>query len=176
MSTKKAVLIIDAQVAFFHLSKPLYKKDSVLGNIQALIDRARARAVPIIFLQHSGGHSRIFEKGSAGWQIHPLISPQENDTIIEKHTPDAFHETPLEHCLNQLSVRSIVVCGFATEGCVDTTVRRAASLGFNIELASDAHSTTDGDVLQANQIIDHHNSVLSTIAEVKSAHQISFDV
>jgi nicotinamidase-related amidase len=147
----------------------------VLGNIQTLIDQARAHAIPIMYLQHTGAQNTLFAEGSAGWQIHPSISPHENDSIIEKQKADAFQGTALEHLLNQLLVRSLVVCGFVTEGCVDTTVRRAASLGFNVELASDAHSTTDGAVLKASQIIDHHNHVLAIFAQVKESGEIAFD-
>jgi nicotinamidase-related amidase len=174
MAEKKALLVVDVQVAIFHLSRPIYESNSFLENIRALIDRARACAVPIIFLQHHGSQNSIFEKGSTSWQIHPSISPRDNDIVIEKNRPDAFDGTPLEDLLAQLSVRTIVVCGFATEGCIDTTVRRAYSLGFNVELVSDAHSTTDSDVLKANQIIDHHNAVLAIFSKVKKASEIDF--
>jgi len=47
-----------------------------------------------------------------------------------------------------------------TEYCVDTTCRRATSLGYNVTLASDAHLTSDSEVLTAANIIAHHNFVL----------------
>ncbi len=175
MPVDKALLVIDGQIAFFRLSRPLLNSDIVLGNIRTLIDRARTSGVPIIYLQHSGSHDSVFEKNSPGWHIHPSISPIQGDIVIEKHTPDAFHGTLLEQSLHQLSVQTLVVCGFVSEGCVDTTVRRASSLGFKIELVGDAHSTTDGEVLRASQIVDHHNSVLAIFAEVKKTNEIDFD-
>ena len=171
---KKALLVLDAQVAFFHLNRPLYNAEIVLNNIRALIDRARAAGAPIVYLQHYAGQGSVFEKGSSGWQIHPSIGPQPEDSVIEKHKADAFQATPLEERLAQLAVRSIVVCGFVTEGCIDTTVRRASSLGFNVELARDGHSTTDGEILAASQIVDHHNSVLAIFAQVKNSDEIHF--
>jgi nicotinamidase-related amidase len=175
MPAKKALLVIDSQVALFHLSKPLHKSDIVLANIRALIDQARASSVPIIYLQHSGSQNGIFGKGSPGWHIHPSISPRQGEIVVEKHKPDAFCGTLLEQYLNELSVQTLVVCGFVTEGCVDTTVRRASSLGFKIELVGDAHSTTDGEVLGASQIVDHHNSILAIFAEVKKANEVHFE-
>ena len=47
-----------------------------------------------------------------------------------------------------------------TEYCVDTTCRRAVSLGYDVTLASDAHLTRDNGVLTAGNIIAHHNFVL----------------
>ena len=175
MPAKKALLVIDAQDALFHLSKPLHRSDIVLSNIQTLIDQARTARIPVIYLQHSSGQSGIFAEGSPGWQIHPSVSPRQGDLVIEKHKADAFCMTKLLQRLNELSVETLVVCGFVTEGCVDTTVRRASSLGFKVELASDAHTTTDGEVLPASQIVDHHNSVLASFAEVKKATEIQFD-
>ena len=44
--------------------------------------------------------------------------------------------------------------------CIDTTCRRATSLGFNVELASDAHTGARGAALSAAQIVAHHNEIL----------------
>jgi nicotinamidase-related amidase len=174
MSAGKALVVIDAQTAMFHLSKPLHNSDTVLSNIRALIEKARNASAPVVYLQHSGSPTSVFAKGTAGWQIHSPITPQEMDIIIEKHKADAFFETTLEQRLRELSVETLVVCGFVTEGCVDTTVRRAASLGFKIELVRDAHSTTDSEVLTAGQTIDHHNAVLAIFAEVKKTAEVRF--
>lgn len=175
MPAKKVLLVIDAQVALFHLSKPLYRSEIVLSNVRTLIDRARAGGIPIIYMQHSGSQDGVFGKDSPGCQIHPSLAPREGDIVLEKHKADSFCGTPLEQRLHELSVQELVVCGFVTEGCVDTTVRRASSLGFTIVLVSDAHSTTDGEVLGACQIVDHHNAVLAIFAEVKKTNEVHFD-
>lgn len=67
-----------------------------------------------------------------------------------------------------------MVCGFVTEGCVDTTIRRAYSLGYNIEVAGDCHSTTDSNILNAEQIIKHHNEVFNIFSTVKNSKEINF--
>jgi len=170
----KALLVLDAQVAMFNLSLPLHNADAALRNIKHLIRAARAADAPIVYIQHSGSQDGVFARGSEGWQVHPEVAPRQGDTIMEKQSADAFNATHLAELLERLSVGTIVVCGFVTEGCVDTTVRRASSLGLQVELAADAHSTTDGRVLRAEQIIEHHNSVLTIFAEVKATDQIKF--
>jgi nicotinamidase-related amidase len=47
-----------------------------------------------------------------------------------------------------------------TQYCIDTTVRRAVSLGYDVILAADGHTTADSQVLPFEQIVAHHNSVL----------------
>lgn len=58
-------------------------------------------------------------------------------------------------------MKCLVIVGMKTEYCVDTTCRAAADLGFEVVLVSDAHSTTDSAVLNATQIIAHHNATLA---------------
>ncbi len=45
--------------------------------------------------------------------------------------------------------------------CVDTTTRRAVSLGFDVTLLEDGHATSDFGALTAEQIVHHHNQILS---------------
>jgi nicotinamidase-related amidase len=54
----------------------------------------------------------------------------------------------------------LVVAGIQTEYCVDTTCRRAYSLGYDVTLVQDGHSTWDTPDLCAPQIIAHHNRTL----------------
>jgi len=69
-----------------------------------------------------------------------------------------------------------------TEYCVDTTSRRATSLGYDVTLASDAHLTRDNQVLTAANIIAHHNFVLGGfgagghLVRVKATDEIVFEV
>ena len=69
---------------------------------------------------------------------------QTNDHFVRKTTPDSFLNTNLQNVLNELDVDSLIVCGYASEFCVDTTIRRAAGLGYPVTLVSDAHTTVTG--------------------------------
>ena len=50
------------------------------------------------------------------------------------------------------------------EYCVDTTARRAASLGYDVDLVADGHTTSGNDVLSREQIVGHHNETLANLA------------
>jgi nicotinamidase-related amidase len=159
---RAAVLIIDLQFGMFESNQidPIHGGDILLRHARQLIDRAHAANVPVFYVRHGGGKGDLLEAGTAGWQIHPAISPAPGDRIIEKTTPDAFHETTLHQELIAADIGSLIVAGAQTEFCVDTTCRRARSLGFDTILVSDSHSTWDSKLLTAEQIILHHNAVL----------------
>ena len=57
----------------------------------------------------------------------------------------------------------MVLCGYATEFCVDTTARSAAAHGYHVVLAADAHTTHDKAHADAAQIRAHHNATLPAI-------------
>jgi nicotinamidase-related amidase len=89
------------------------------------------------------------------------IAPRPEEAIVDKRTPDSFHETTLLDELAATDARRLIVVGAETEICVDTTCRRARSLGFDVKLVADAHSTWNNDTLTAEQIIRHTNLTLS---------------
>jgi nicotinamidase-related amidase len=159
MNSNVALLIIDVQVGIiegFHA----YRGREVLEQINRLLSLARASNVPIIYIQHDGAAGDPLEAGSEGWQIHSAIKPHAEDLIIRKRASDSFFETTLQRELETRGIKHLVVTGCQTEYCVDTTARRAVSLGYDVTLISDAHTTVDNKVLTAAQIIAHHNALL----------------
>ncbi|MHA2364674.1 MAG: isochorismatase family protein, partial [Candidatus Hodarchaeales archaeon] len=72
-------------------------------------------------------------------------------------------------------IENLIIVGLQTEYCIDTTVRRAFSEEFNVTLVKDTHSTWNSSKLTAQQIIDHHNSILGDwFASLKAESQIKF--
>ena len=167
-----ALLLIDAQVNMF-APDPVHDGPVVLSRLKELAGRARAAGIPVIFVRHNGGPDDPDAPHTPGWAIHPALAPAADEAIIDKHTPDAFHQTGLAGVLAERGIRRLVLAGMQTEYCIDTTTRRARSLGYEVVLAADAHSTYPG-ALPAEQVIAHHNSVLKSFADVRPAAEIDF--
>jgi nicotinamidase-related amidase len=174
LTAKSALVVIDMQVVMFDESDPVYKGDALLTTVQTLIKQARTAGVPVIFVRHDDGPGGAPAHGTPGWDVHPGIAPLPDDIIIDKRTPDSFHETPLQQELGRRGISNLILTGIQTECCVDTTCRRAFSLGYDVTLASDAHSTWNSKHLTAQQIIDHHNGVLPWFAKVRPSSDITF--
>jgi nicotinamidase-related amidase len=155
-----ALLVIDLQVGNFTCDPPIWNGEALLETVSRLIDRARERGAAVIFIQNDGPTGGVDDPSTPGWEIHPRIAPQPEDLTLSKSSPDAFLDTGLEEELAELGIERLVICGLQTEFCVDTTTRRAYGLGYEVILVSDGHSTWDGEILNASQIIAHHNSVL----------------
>ena len=160
MASDTALLVIDVQNGMFAADDPVYQGAGLLETIGDLLVKARTADVPVIYIQHDGGPGDALEPGGAGWPIHPAIAPAAGEPVIRKATPDSFHETTLQAELEARGIVKLIVTGIQTEMCVDTTCRRAASLGYQTTLVRDAHSTWDSRTLSAPQIIAHHNDTL----------------
>ncbi len=159
MSTNTALLIIDVQTGLVDGTKPVHQLPELLANINMLIAQARSTNTPIIYIQDND----VDEIGSPGWQIHEAIAPKEGDLVIRKPETDAFYGTSLQEELTARDIKRLVVSGCKTEHCVDATCRRATTLGYNVTLVGDAHSTTDNEILAAEQIIAYHNYLLESV-------------
>lgn len=172
-----ALLIIDVQVAMFSVpSEPLYIGDKLIENICYLLEVARSTKTPIFYVQHIGSDEGLFGEGKPTYEIDPRIGPLENDVVTFKRTPDSFHQTSLHEELQKQSINKLVIVGCQTEFCVDTTCRRAFSMGYESILVEDAHSTFDSKILTAPQIIKHHNGILGgRFVQLKRTDEISFE-
>ena len=169
------LLIIDMQVGNLSEANPVFKWNELLTKIKRLITKGRSAGISIIYVQNNGGSGEPDEYGTSGWEIHPSIAPIEGEIVVQKQTPDAFHETSLHHELKSKGIKRLIIAGLQTEYCVDTTCRRAFTLGYDVILVSDAHSTWNSPHLSAQQVIDHHNQVLGGwFATLKNEREIKF--
>ncbi len=175
MATNTALLIIDAQVGVIENA---YAKEQMLENVKTLLTQARERQVPVVYVQHEEPQGYQLESGTPAWQIHPSIEPQKGEPIVHKQSPDSFYDTPLQELLREQGIEHLIIVGAQTNYCVDTTTRRALSMGYDVTLVSDAHTTDDSEVLTAAQIIAHHNDTLDGFragehrARVKSTSEV----
>ncbi len=176
MSHNTALMIIDVQKGMFLEEWPVYRGPELLSTLKDLLARARAAGVPVIFIQHDATDpADSLLPGTPGHPIHPDIAPLPGEPVIRKLHPDAFQDTTLQAELEARGIRKLIIAGIQTEFCVDTTTRRAYSLGYEVTLVQDAHSTWDTENITAAQIIAHHNLTLGGwFAKLASAAEVAF--
>ncbi|MEB6605061.1 cysteine hydrolase [Aeromonas sanarellii] len=148
------LLVIDMQQGLF--DNPRHQDARVIANVNRLADGVRARHGRVIYVQHDEPGSEL-EPGSAGWQLHADLTPTPHDSRVRKTACDSFLDTELGFLLAEQPVDRLLICGCATDFCVDTTVRSAAAQGFDVFAVTDAHTTADRPHLSAEKIIEHHH-------------------
>jgi nicotinamidase-related amidase len=132
----------------------------VVARLAALKHKARAAGIPAFIVQNDGPPTHRLAKRSEGWYLRREIAPEAGDAVIHKTSCDSFFETDLEARLRARGVTRLVIGGCMTQFCIDTTARRAVSLGFDVALLSDGHTTADMGTLGFEAIIAHHNLLL----------------
>ncbi len=163
-----ALLVIDIQNDYFPGgANPLYKAGEAAAKASKLADFFRGKGWPVVFIQHFSNRagSRFFVPGTPGVEFEKGVRPRVGEKIVPKHFPNAFRETDLQAHLQGLGVKNLVVCGMMTHMCVDSTVRAAKDLGYEVRVAGDACATCDlaiwGKYVNAEQI---HKSFLAALA------------
>jgi nicotinamidase-related amidase len=170
-----ALIIIDVQNGLLAEPDRVHDPEGVLNRINKLVSRARDESTPVIFVQHDGGSGHPLEKPLEGWRIHPSTGYQNGDEVVEKRECDAFQNTDLQSRLDKLGIQKLVLAGMCSDYCVDTTCRRAYSLGYDVVLANDAHTTLSKDHMPAEMIVQHHNAILgSGFAKAQQSETVDF--
>lgn len=140
---KKALLVIDVQNEYFTGKLKVTYPTNSLDNILKAMDYAKKNSMIIIVVQHTAISGDIFVKNSKKWEIHPAILEKSYDYHIEKNKPSSFFHTNLEEILRTENIDDIVISGYMTQMCCDTTAREAFHKGYSVEFLSDATGTID---------------------------------
>ncbi len=151
-------LIIDMQQAPFSQNDK-YDSNAIISRINILSEHIRRSGGQVIFIQHDGTMEEGLFPETPGWQILSSLTQFETDMVIRKTSNDAFCKTKLHTYIDSICLDNIFVAGWATDFCVDTTIRAAISSGYNITVISDAHTLNDRPHLAAEKVIEHHNWV-----------------
>lgn len=156
----QALLIVDIQHGLF-VDQPAHDIDGVIGRINTLARRARTTGMPVIFVQHEAPGE--LDPGSPAWELDHRLQVAASDLRVSKTTSAPYGSSNLQQLLDDRGVKQVVVTGYATEFCIDSTVRWSASLGYDVTLVSDAHTTHDKPHLSGAAIVGHHNATLPSM-------------
>jgi nicotinamidase-related amidase len=140
---RRALLVIDVQNEYFEGKLPVTHPRESLPNILRAMDAAGSAGVPVVVVQHTAPQpdSAVFRQGSPEWELHPAVGARPRDVLIVKSLPGSFTGTQLEAWLRERGVDTVVIAGYMTQMCCDTTARQAMHLGFGVEFLSDATGT-----------------------------------
>ena len=149
-----ALIVIDVQNSVVN---DAHDRDAVVANVSALVDKARDKEIPVVWVQHSSEH---MPKGSDSWQLVPELKREESEPLVHKTFADSFEDTDLEEVLASAGIGQLVVAGAQTDECIRSTIHGAIVRGYDVTLVGDAHTTEDQSEWGApppDKVIAHTN-------------------
>jgi nicotinamidase-related amidase len=133
-----ALFVIDVQLGLFHKTTKIYKEKEFLDNVNALIDRFHEKHYPVFVIRHS--NESTLSEGSGEWQLHPEVHTQDSDFFMKKRISSALKENAILQKLKETNVKTLIMTGLVSHGCVKATCQEAIKLGYTVYLVEDGHS------------------------------------
>jgi nicotinamidase-related amidase len=175
--SKTAVVLIEYQNDFTSENGVLHEAvkatmdaTDMLTKTREVVDAARAAGATIVHspIQFVAGYGEItshpygilkgvvdtnaFVKGSWGADIVDDVKPADGDIVLEgKRGLDAFASTNLDFILRSKGIETVVLGGFLTNCCVESTMRSAYEKGFEV--------ITLTDCVAATSVEEHANAI-----------------
>ena len=166
--TTTALLLIEFQNDFttpggvFHDAvAPVMESTGMLAKTVKVVDAARAAGATVMHapITFAPGYGEItdhpygilkgvvdgsaFVKGEWGAAICEDLAPQQGDIVVEgKRGLDTFASTNVDFMLRSKGIRTVVIGGFLTNCCVESTMRSAYENGYQVITLSDCAAAT----------------------------------
>jgi nicotinamidase-related amidase len=142
----RTLLIVDFQNDYFDGgAMPLVGADRAVAAAEGVLASFRRAGDPVVHVQHiwDDPEATFMRPGTRGVDIHDDVRPLGSEAVVTKAEPNSFLGTGLEQLLGELDTQELVVLGMMTSMCVDSTVRAAAELGYDVTLVHDACAAPD---------------------------------
>ena len=161
--SKGVLVVVDVQVG---VMKDAWDAPRVVGKVARAVERARARNVPVLWVQHA---SDELPQDSAAWQWVPELVPAPGELRVHKRHPSSFEATALEAELAALGASHITLAGAQTNWCMRATAYAALERGYDLTLVSDAHTTEplvlgNGRRVEASAMVDDLNVAMTWLS------------
>ncbi len=163
-----ALVMIDCQNTYRTGVMTLVGVEEALAEAAKLLERARDAGAAIFHIAHDSGPGSPYDYSAEIGQIADLVAPREGEPVIVKNKPNAFVGTDLHEALQAVEKQNLILAGFMTHMCVNSTARGAFSLGYRTTVVGNATATRDlpgrdGGVLAASAL---HDASLAALADL----------
>ncbi len=166
--SESALILIDCQNTYRHGIMQLEGVEPALQEAARLLARARAKGTPIFHIMHDAGPGSPYDVRAEIGQISELVAPRNGEPVIVKKFPSSFEQTDLHEQLQKIDAKNVVLAGFMTHVCVNSTARAAFNRGYGTTVVAAATATRalpglNGNVLPASTI---HDAALASLADL----------
>jgi nicotinamidase-related amidase len=167
-----AIIVVDMQIGLLN-GPPKHDLQGVIQRINLVTAMVRKQSGKVIWVRHCGKTADGFERYTQGWSFLPELTHHQDDVVIEKTLNDPFVRTSLQETLERIAPARVLVAGWATDSCVDSTIRSAISNDYHVVVVSDGHTVSDRPHLDAATVIRHHHWVWSDLITNRSVRIVT---
>jgi nicotinamidase-related amidase len=138
---QSALIMIDCQNTYRQGLMQLDGVEPALDEARRLLERARSLGIPVLHIQHDAGPGSPYDVRAEIGQIADKVRPLDGEPVIVKNYPNSFVKTDLHERLQKLGISNLVLAGFMTHMCVNSTARGAFNLGYRPTVVAGATAT-----------------------------------
>ncbi len=136
-----ALVLVDCQNTYTYGVMELDGVQAALDQAATLLDRARSAGIPVIHIQHNGGVGSPYDITAEVGAIVDAVAPRDGEPVVVKQYPNSFVQTDLDGRLKAVGATDLVVAGFMTHMCINSTARGAFNLGYAPTVVAAATAT-----------------------------------
>ncbi len=177
-----ALILIDLQDAIDDPCWGPRNNPDAEDKLRHLLDAWRHAGAPVFHVKHNSvDPASPYRPDRPGNAFKEEVMPAPGETIIAKSTNSALIGTDLEQRLRDAGLSRLVIAGVLTSNSVETTVRHAGNLGFEVHVVADACWAVDktdltGKTWRAADVHDlslaHMHNEYATVIETAEALQL----
>lgn len=138
---ESVLVLIDCQNTYTEGVLELDGVQAALDEAAVLLERARSAGAPVIHVQHDDGPGSLYDIHGHTGAIVDRVAPRESEPVVVKNYPNSFVQTELLDRLAAIGVPNLVLAGFMTHMCVNSTARGAFNLGYAPTVVAAATAT-----------------------------------
>jgi nicotinamidase-related amidase len=155
-----ALIMIDCQNTYRQGVMQLTGVEEAILEAKRLLEMARDLKTPIIHIQHDAGEGSPYDIRAEIGQLSKEVAPIAGESLITKLYPNSFIQTELDEQLKALGVEKIILAGFMTHMCVNSTAHGAFNLGYAPTIVAKATAT---------RALSGNNNVVVSAQDVQAA-------
>jgi biuret amidohydrolase len=156
------------------------ERAAIIAAAGRLLDGARTHGVPVISVRVAFRPDyadivpnatiwrriiadQVLAEGSWGAEFYPGLEPMPGELVVTHHRNDPFHGSPLADAVRRHGAERLVIAGISTTYVVESAVRHASDMGYEVVVAADACASATPAMHEASLLA---MTLLATIATV----------
>lgn len=141
---QSTIVVVDAQKEYTEGALPLWRIEESIDALARFLARARAAGVPVVHIVQIGAEGGpICDPQGSFVEIIDKVKPVAGEAVVEKRFPSSFTQTTLDAELTKIGRKDLIVTGYMTHMCVNSTTRDAAEAGYRCTLVAELTTTRD---------------------------------